>query len=1139
MNTFSRVVWVAALLAVVGIFAYSRQDGRRSDERAGRVAARAQSASGAFVVADTWRSLPNVRPPDAWSQAAGIERTPDGRIFVADGDPADPRVTVLDPNGGARTLPTAGHLRQPVHLAADPGIDRLYVADIGLGALVVFTLAGAHVETRPDIPGAYGVAVGPDGIVYVTASQTGEVHRFARDGRRLPPWKEIVPMVDGGSLLTGVAVDSVGLVHLLDGRSATIHLRDRSGSSKGDTEVPLGAKLIDVAIVGQGDKQVHWFATSHGLAWMDHNGTLTTNALVGSLTSVAADQAADLVAVASAPFARGVSQVATLGLAAQMSGRGDPQVTWRGGLLTAVGYLNGPERIEVGADGAAYIVDRFPRVQRFSRQGQPLRQMRVAFPLAFDAGADGRLYFVDGDRLYARDFVAPDLDGAEGWQTSLVAGGVPDAFVSEVALDSSRTPAELVALDITARTVRRYDLAGKPVGPPVSLRLQPGDADMWHDMALAPDGKVFVLNRTTRVVRTVTPEGTLGTISVKTPAHRLAIGKDGTLLALTRDGLVWHYDAAGTLLDVFDARRADLSPVSRPTDLAVDTDGAIFVTDRNADAVTRFVWDPNATPPDPPPTETVCRTSLDKTAAPPSVLLGARVDVELKVRGDCGTTVIPPPLDIFLVIDNSGSMLENRKMEISRQAALDFVHAMDLSQSRIGVATFNHQGGLATGLTSEEGRLWRAINGITPFGGTAIDQGLRHGREAWLADRRPAVRTVFILLSDGKSDEAAAKAEADLLKAEGVGLFTISLDADVLLMRDLATDATYAYDTKDPNFLFGIFGAIVQRITAGVLFRTIEIVDQLPANMRYVDGSAAPPPLRYDPASRTLTWSFTNVSFAGLDLRYQVEPQEPGDWPTNVVAWADYVDGYSKAARPEFPIPHVQVAAQTATPTPTYTPTPTPTPTPAPVYMPLALREECVPGQRYTDAILVIDTSGSMEGAKFAAAKNAALTFVRMMRFQPDANGWRDQVAIVSFNTQARLVTELTSDQARIEAAINGLTLANGTWIDRGLQVALDEMQSGRRRFGNTPTIILMTDGIYSGDQPESVLLALGDRICGQKFRLYTIGLGGDVKMQFLSDLACESSMAFQAPTPEELAGIYTQIAGSIPCAPETFWGGR
>jgi len=1154
MHSYSRAVWVGALVAATGIIIQDA-DRFRSEAAGARqvagspVADRAQSPGGAFVIADTWRGRPDVRPPDAWAQAAGIESLPGGRIVVSDGDPdtdddnhpKQPRVTLLDPREPARVLAGRPHLVRPQHVAADPARNRLYVADFDQNALVVFGLDGAWVASYTGVPGAYGVAVAGDGSVLVTASASGEVHRFAADGSRLSTWV-VVPPEGGGGLLAGVDVDAAGNAHVIDGRASVIHVLDGRGRFVEDVDVAVGAKLVDVAAVlenGGPGRRVYWFATAKGLAFMDE-ATPPTLIEIGPLTAVAVNRADEAVVATTAALVRGVSQVVRWHYSATLVGKGDPE--WLGGLLTAIGVLNGPERVSVGADGDVYILDRYPRVQRYSRQGEPLRQMRLTNPLATAAGPDAQLYATDGDRLQARVFAAPDLDGVVRWQAGLFPDLGKDIFAAELAFDTSVPGGRLVALDIIGRSVRRFDLSGQPIGPPVSLSPGPdGSAEMWSDLAVDAAGRAYVLNRTARLVRVVAPDGTLSTLPLKTPARRLAIAPDDTLFALTRDGFVWHYDAGGSVLGAFDARRTDLSIVSRPTDLTVDAKGDIYVADRNTNAITRFTWDASAPSPSPPETDPLCRAFPDKTAAPPTVLLGQgqQVDVQLSVRGSCGTSVIPPPLDVFLIIDRSGSMLKDRRMEIARQAALDFVHEMDLSQSRVGVATFNQLGELGIGLTSEEGRLWRTMNGITPFGGTQIDLGLKVAREAWLASRRPGVRTVFIVLSDGVSDRASALAEAATIKAAGVEIFTIVVDADPTLMREVATDSSYAYNTKDPNFLYGIFDAIVQRITAGRLFRTIDVTDRLPANMRYVENSAVPPVAQYDPATRTLRWTLADVGFAGLDLRYRVEPLEAGDWPTNVAAWADFVDGYGKAGRVDFPVPRVLVIAPTATPTPTLTPTPTPTVTPAPVFIPIAVREKCELTQRYTDVVLVIDTSGSMVGTKLAAAKAAALEFVRLLPFTPDADGRRNQVAIVAFNSAARLITELSSDRARIEAAIIGLTTATGTWINLGLQAAWDEMRSGRRLQGNTPTVILLTDGIHSGE--EAPVQLLGDLMCESRIVLFTIGLGSDneIDIPFLQALACDPAKAFVAPRPEDLTAIYTQIAGAIPCAPESFWGRR
>jgi len=1100
--------------------------------------ARMQSARGVYVVADTWRSRPDVRPADAWSLATGIDVTADG-VFVADDGPGLPRITLRQPDGTAQTLVSGAPLVHPAHVAVDAARERLYVTDLGQDALVVFNLAGVPLASWLQVPGANGVAVGADGTAYVTASATGEIHRFSPTGERLPVW-EVVPKVQGGGLLAGVAVDAAGYVHVLDGRSPRVHRLDGRGHAIEETDVAVSGKLVDLAVEiddgGSGQRR-YWFATSDGLVFMDEGGAPNLVAL-GQLTAVAVQR--DRGVFATAPLlSRGVSRVAQLDYGATLSGRGLP--VWHGGLLTAAGVLNGPERIEVGADGQLYVLDRALRVQRFSPQGVPLRQMYHPGPIAADAGPDGTVYVADGDRLGAEVFVAPDLDGQRVWRTDLWTPAAPDTFAADVVFDGSVAPGSLVVLDILGRALRRFDLRGQPLGTPVALSGGPtASPPLWADLAVDEAGTAYVLNRGTPEVRVVPPSGAPRTMTLKAAARRVAVAPDGTLLALARDGWVWRYGTDGTLAGVFDARRVDVSPSSRPTDLTVDAGGSVFVTDRNANIVTRFAWDPDAAPPNPPPTEPVCQGVPNKRASPETLPLGETVDVELLVRGECGATIVAPPLDVFLILDRSGSMLDDRRMEIARQAALDLVHELDLSQSRIGVVTFNHDATLDIGLTNEEGRLWRAVNGMAiPFGSTAIDLGLRVARQAWQPVRRAGVRTVFIVLSDGSSERVAAMAEAGAAKAEDVEIFTIGVKApDPELLRDIATDATRFFQTDDPNLLFQVFAAIVQRITARALYRTIEVFDEVPANMAYIDGSASAGGT-FDPATRILRWTLADVPFNGFVLRYRVRPLEAGLWPTNVAAWATFVDGFDKPGRLDFPVPQVLVVAPTATPTLTPTPVPTPTPTPRPVYIPIALRERCDVEHRHTDAILVMDTSGSMVGAKLQAAKDAAIAFTRALGFKPDDQGRFNQVAVVAFDSQARLVVPLTNDLARIEAGIAGLRTATGTYIDLGLQAAMAEMRSGRRRDGNTPTIVLLTDGINSGD--DDAVQALGDQLCAGGILLYTIGLGSDddVDADFLKDVACEPDMAFLAPRPEDLLEIYDKIAGEIPCAAEGFWGRR
>jgi DNA-binding beta-propeller fold protein YncE len=105
-----------------------------------------------------------------------------GRIYVADAPAA--RVLVFEPDGTAVASFPAG--TRPAGLALDPARDRLYVADAAAGQLLVLGLDGTPQSTVGTFGGALtrpaGVAVGPDGSVYVVDSFQSRVAVLSPDG---------------------------------------------------------------------------------------------------------------------------------------------------------------------------------------------------------------------------------------------------------------------------------------------------------------------------------------------------------------------------------------------------------------------------------------------------------------------------------------------------------------------------------------------------------------------------------------------------------------------------------------------------------------------------------------------------------------------------------------------------------------------------------------------------------------------------------------------------------------------------------------------------------------------------------------------------------------------------------------------
>ena len=227
-------------------------------------------------------------------------------------------------------------------------------------------------------------------------------------------------------------------------------------------------------------------------------------------------------------------------------------------------------------------------------------------------------------------------------------------------------------------------------------------------------------------------------------------------------------------------------------------------------------------------------------------------------------------------------------------------------------------------------------------------------------------------------------------------------------------------------------------------------------------------------------------------------------------------------------------ATSTAPPSPSPTASPVPptaSPSPAPSYLPLLLREHCDPQRALTDAILVLDSSSSMAGAKIEAARQAGLSFIAALRLP------EDHVGLVAFSRGIDLSHPLSGDEAVLEAAVRGIQVSSGTRIDLGLEEARNLLERGARGGDVIPVIVLLTDGIQEA-LPERPLAIAGDlRAAG--VTLYAVGLGADVDSAYLLQLAGDPSRRYLSPRPEDLAAIYAQIARRIPCPPERYWGRR
>ena len=99
--------------------------------------------------------------------------------------------------------------------------------------------------------------------------------------------------------------------------------------------------------------------------------------------------------------------------------------------------------------------------------------------------------------------------------------------------------------------------------------------------------------------------------------------------------------------------------------------------------------------------------------------------------------------------------------------------------------------------------------------------------------------------------------------------------------------------------------------------------------------------------------------------------------------------------------------------------------------------------------VLMIDTSGSTR-FRLEDIQDAAITFVNQLR--PD-----DQVMVVSFDDEVRVLSEFTSDRYRLRDAIRRTRTGNGTRLYDAVDMVMNQKLS---RVSGRKAIVLFTDGV-------------------------------------------------------------------------------
>jgi Ca-activated chloride channel family protein len=173
---------------------------------------------------------------------------------------------------------------------------------------------------------------------------------------------------------------------------------------------------------------------------------------------------------------------------------------------------------------------------------------------------------------------------------------------------------------------------------------------------------------------------------------------------------------------------------------------------------------------------------------------------------------------------------------------------------------------------------------------------------------------------------------------------------------------------------------------------------------------------------------------------------------------------------------------------------------------------------------LVIDKSGSMQGAKIADAREAALMALGRLTGE-------DTLAVVAFNHDVDVVLPATSasDLPNMRRAIRNIRAGGRTALYAGVETGIDEVLSFIDPYA-VNRVILLSDGLANvGPTSPDRIAALGREAAGEGISITTIGLGLGYNEDLMTRLALNSdgNHAF-VEHPDDLVGIFNKEFGDV-----------
>lgn len=255
--------------------------------------------------------------------------------------------------------------------------------------------------------------------------------------------------------------------------------------------------------------------------------------------------------------------------------------------------------------------------------------------------------------------------------------------------------------------------------------------------------------------------------------------------------------------------------------------------------------------------------------------LSDKVKVNIDLTG-IPYTGIAEPCDVVLVIDRSGSMMEEYDAMID--AAKEFAKKLDLNTHRIGIVDYESNAysyGFSDSYSTIEANL-EALRAKGPSGSTAMDKAINSACSL-IVSKRADAHAAIVLMTDGSPDnESNARAAAETAKKKGYAFYTVALcenetsSANVML-KSMATSESSHYSVFAVSRLNSVYSSIASKI-GNINAKKIVVTQKISDEFSFVAGSAdntIPSPTSI--TSDSIRWDIHELSQGNSTLSYELQ----------------------------------------------------------------------------------------------------------------------------------------------------------------------------------------------------------------------------------------------------------------------------